>query len=380
MHIPIASLRFLCLILVLGSVPCHGRLLAPPGDWIQEFQHTAALGGHTIRHAQAGEAYLRFLRGLLTGAALECEALAPAANFAKCLDPFRRGRAWPKLGITMAGMARAASISEQLKLIKDSNVPGAYLEAGVWRGGMSIYARASMYVYKLAKRKMYVADSFMGLPPPRNSSLRPDETAYSQKASSNRTLAVGMQHVKNNFRMYGVDSEQVVLVPGYFVDSLPPLREEMVRTGEQIALLRMDGDMYDSTIDILYNLYDLVPVGGIIVVDDWDWKSGCKEGSTARARPLFGAKEAVIDFHAMHEITAVMHDIDGTGAWWQKEKEVQLRRDLYLKTGQRSLKPKIFSGDDYCRMNALWEATQTPAERAKITRLELCQKTDRERK
>jgi len=49
--------------------------------------------------------------------------------------------------------------------------------------------------------------------------------------------------------------------------SLPPLREELLRRGERLAILRMDGDMYDSTADILYNLYELVEVGGFVVID-----------------------------------------------------------------------------------------------------------------
>ena len=131
----------------------------------------------------------------------------------------------------MAGLARMDSIRRQLKLIKRTGVPGAFLEAGVWRGGMSIYARAAMTVYNLTSRTVYLADSFQGLPMPRRESLRSDEVIYAQQL--NGSLAVGVEHVLHNFGAYGIATDKVVPVPGYFVDSLPPLREQMVQQKEQ---------------------------------------------------------------------------------------------------------------------------------------------------
>ena len=58
----------------------------------------------------------------------------------------------------------------------------------------------------------------------------------------NRTLAVGEQRVLANFDRFGVARDQVTTWPGYFVDSLPPLRERLLRTGERLSILRMDGD------------------------------------------------------------------------------------------------------------------------------------------
>lgn len=84
-------------------------------------------------------------------------------------------------------------------------------------------------------------------------------------------------------------------------------------------------------VDILYNLYDLVSVGGYIVIDDYGWASG-EENSNRESHAIFGAKDAVLDFRLVHGIDSPMHPIDGNGAWFRKEHEVALRRDRYLRT------------------------------------------------
>ena len=136
---------------------------------------------------------------------------------------------------------------------------------------------------------------------------------------------------------------------GYFVDSLPFLRNELLESGEKLAILRMDGDMYDSTVDILYNLYDLVAVNGFIVVDDWGWDHSTSEGSARLAKSLWGARDAVMDFRAIHGIevedSQIMYDIDGSGAYWMKTKEVEVQRWRY----ERSLDQNDKSGKDILR-------------------------------
>ena len=199
-----------------------------------------------------------------------------------------------------------------IKRVKEQRLPGSYLEAGVWRGGMSIMATASLQLYGLGAMPVYLCDSFQGLPLPRKGSLRHDEKGYSK---FNSTMAVGMETVLRNFDLFGVPRHAVTAVPGYFVDALPPLRASLLAKQENLAVLRMDGDMYDSTIDILYNLYDLVVVGGYVVVDDFGWGSGASlRMSNQTARSTFGAKMAVLDFRQKHGIEDGEHpmrDIDG---------------------------------------------------------------------
>ena len=141
-----------------------------------------------------------------------------------------------------------------------------------------------------------------------------------------KLLAVGVQSVLANFERYGVPHKQVRPVIGYFASSMPKLREELIARGERLAILRLDGDMYDSTVDVLYNLYDLLLPGGYLVVDDFGWPYRERELS-------YGARDAILDFRHLHGIEDADHampDIDGAAVWWTKAREVDLRRDNYL--------------------------------------------------
>ena len=207
---------------------------------------------------------------------------------------------------SMAGLGRMSSLVQIINSIAANRVAGSYLEAGVWRGGMSILATAALQLAGLGERPIYLCDSFAGLPLPREGSLGKGESFYATRL--NGTLAVGEQRVLDNFDRFSVDRRRVTTVPGYFVHSLPGLREQLLARGEKLALLRLDGDIYDSTADILYhlctahrrlrsicplhsetrpsrltlprlppNVDDLVSVGGYVVIDDFGWRDGIKK-------------------------------------------------------------------------------------------------------
>jgi hypothetical protein len=129
-------------------------------------------------------------------------------------------------------------------------------------------------------------------------------------------------------------------------------------------------------VDILYNLYDLVTIGGYIIIDDFGWDESAVKGDFRLAKPLFGAKQALLDFRMLHGIRAPMKDIDGTGAYFQKTSEVELRRSTYELAVQRKRYTNLTAGaapgrknltkhDYYTLMNE-WEATRSAEE---ITRV-----------
>jgi O-methyltransferase/8-demethyl-8-(2,3-dimethoxy-alpha-L-rhamnosyl)tetracenomycin-C 4'-O-methyltransferase len=105
--------------------------------------------------------------------------------------------------------------------------------------------------------------------------------------------------VKENFSRYGLLDEQTVFVKGFFADTLPKLK------GNQFALLRLDGDMYESTICALDYLYPMLSPGGYIVIDDYGAVPACAE--------------AVNNYRRNHGLSAPMQTIDWTGVWWRKE-------------------------------------------------------------
>jgi len=90
----------------------------------------------------------------------------------------------------------------------------------------------------------------------------------------------------------------VRFLKGWFRDTLPaaPI--------ERLAVLRLDGDMYQSTMDTLVNLYPKVSQGGYVIVDDYGAIPACRQ--------------AVNDYRAANGITEEIRDIDWTGIFWQK--------------------------------------------------------------
>ena len=148
----------------------------------------------------------------------------------------------------------------------------------------------------LRNRKVYVADSFAGLPPP-NPECYPADTGDSLHTF--RELAIPLEQVRANFARYDLLDDDVVFLQGLFQDTLPLLK------AERFALLRLDGDMYESTIVALTNLYPRLSPGGFVIIDDYGAIEACRK--------------AVTDYRINMGISAEFHPIDWTGAWWQKQ-------------------------------------------------------------
>jgi hypothetical protein len=177
-----------------------------------------------------------------------------------------------------------------------NEIPGDFIETGVWRGGACILMRAVLNAYQVTDRRVWVADSFQGLPPP-------DLQRYPSDAESTfhtfEELSVPLETVQRNFEKYGLLDDQVVFLKGWFKDTLPTAQ---IR---RLALLRMDGDLYESTIVALNALYDKLSTGGYVIVDDYHVVAGCKN--------------AVGDFLSARKIpSSRLSEIDGVGVFWQK--------------------------------------------------------------
>jgi hypothetical protein len=206
------------------------------------------------------------------------------------------GRDWPTEAETMVGLRRLENLEECIEVVLRDDVPGDLVETGVWRGGASIFMRGVLKAYSEQSRTVWLADSFAGLPPP-------DAQHYPQDANDphhqyNPYLAVSVDAVKTNFERYGLLDGRVRFLVGWFKDTLPsaPMR--------RIAVLRLDGDMYESTLEALVNLYDRVSDGGFIIVDDYGALPNCRA--------------AVEDFRKSRGICDLLYHVDWTGVFWRK--------------------------------------------------------------
>lgn len=238
--------------------------------------------------------YLTLLQKCLAGTIYEDPPLKVLGN--EIFDTqFREyGWDWPSVAHTMIGEKRLANIRYLVETILMDGIKGDFIETGVWRGGACILVRAVLNAHSVKDRSVWLADSFEGLP-------EPDEEKYPADAGDKfhtfSELSVSMEQVKKNFEKYGLLDDQVKFLKGWFKDTLPgaPI--------QKLALLRLDGDMYESTMDALLALYDKVSSGGFVIVDDYHVVKGCKR--------------AVHDFLSDRNLNPAIEEIDGVGVYWR---------------------------------------------------------------
>jgi hypothetical protein len=213
------------------------------------------------------------------------------------VDPRVReeGRDWPSRAYTMIGLKRLANLEHCITQVLEQAIVGDLMETGVWRGGATIFMRAVLQAYGVSDRLVWVADSFQGLPPS-DAERYPADAGYQLELC--RELAVSLAEVKANFRKFNLLDEQVRFLKGWFRDTLADAPVE------KLAVLRLDGDLYESTILALTHLYPKLSLGGYLIVDDYGAVAACRK--------------AVDDYRAAQAITEEVKWVDWTGVYWQR--------------------------------------------------------------
>ena len=205
------------------------------------------------------------------------------------------GSDWPARAETMCGLRRLGNARRCIEQVLTDKIPGDIIETGVWRGGMSIFMRGVLKAYDVTDRTVWLADSFSGLPVPDVDHYPTDRDL---DLSDWKILSVGVEQVRHNFERYGLLDDQVQFIEGWFRDTLAdaPIRE--------LAILRLDGDLYESTILALESLYPKLAAGGYCIIDDYGVIDSCKR--------------AVTDYRQAQDISEELVDIDGAGFFWRK--------------------------------------------------------------
>lgn len=206
------------------------------------------------------------------------------------------GDIWPSRAHTMIGIPRLDNLQFCVETALQDGIAGDMIETGVWRGGASIFIRGILKAHGIADRTVWVADSFEGLPPA-DRVRYPKESPFEFHRAAD--LAVSLEQVQSNFARYGLLDDQVRFLKGWFRDTLP------TAPVERLAVMRLDGDMYESTMDALVNLYAKLSPGGFVIIDDFNTVESCND--------------AVADFRSTRQITAELSLIAGGGAFWRKD-------------------------------------------------------------
>ncbi|MDX6691169.1 MAG: O-methyltransferase [Solirubrobacteraceae bacterium] len=233
-------------------------------------------------------------RGLL--ALLRACGIVPLRTGARAARAREHGRDWPVFAQTMIGTTRLDSLQDCVDDVLRSEVPGDLIEAGVWRGGAAIFMRGILEARGADDRLVWVCDSFEGLPEP-DPAVRAD--VEGERWHKLAHLRVSEEEVRQNFARYGLLDERVRFVKGWFKDTLPRLSDR------RWALIRLDGDMYQSTMDGLTHLYPRLSPGGYLVVDDY---------------AVDACRRAVDDYREANGVPEPLQKIDWTGVYWQKSR------------------------------------------------------------
>lgn len=206
-----------------------------------------------------------------------------------------KGHGWPLVGETMVSRGRLDHLQSCIEQVLDQEVPGDLIETGVWRGGSSILMRGVLKARGITDRTVYVADSFRGLPEP---DLEKFPADAGDRHHTRSELAISADTVRANFERYGLLDDLVVFLEGWFSDTLPSVRDVVW------SVIRLDGDMYGSTMEALTNLYPRLSVGGFLLIDDY---------------ALPNCVQAIADFREREGISETINHVDES-AWWCRER------------------------------------------------------------
>jgi O-methyltransferase len=205
---------------------------------------------------------------------------------------------------TMTSLKRSRALWDVSSDVIRQGVAGAFVECGVWRGG-SAAIMGRVILNHAEDRKLDLFDSFQGLPEP-NEIDGVKAAVYSGNKSSGLLAPIGQcQADEQSVRQYlcedvGLPESMLRFHVGWFQDTIPQATKEI----GPIAVLRLDGDWYESTQVCLEHLYPLLSPGGIVILDDYYYWEGCAK--------------AADEYRAAHEITSPIIKIDTEACYWRK--------------------------------------------------------------
>jgi len=201
---------------------------------------------------------------------------------------------------TMTSPERIYALKNAVRYLVNNNILGAMVECGVWKGGSTMVIAKTLLKLKCVEREIYLYDTFEGMPAPTSADISytdiPAQQEFVEKKydeNSSDWCYASLDEVKNNIYNTKYPKDKIHLVKGKVENTIPKYLPN------QIALLRLDTDWYESTKHELENLFPRLVTGGVIIIDDYGyWK---------------GAKKAVDEYIEKNQISLLLNRIDHTG-------------------------------------------------------------------
>ena len=241
------------------------QLLLSPKEFLGTFEERISWAGSMVQvndqnlkdltsKDHAALMYIEMIKTFVSGRVFRQAELSVGPQLRKnplSAGPFNEGQRdkgndWTFAGDTMTGSKRLDNVHTLLKDVIENNIPGDYIETGVWRGGSSVLAKAVLEVLDPnSNRNSYVCDSFRGLPPG-------DKKLAAKDAGWDNTpyLEVASDIVANNFIKYGLLDSNVIFAKGFFNETMPPLAEKITT----LSIMRLDVSSSLSLCLLVYSL------------------------------------------------------------------------------------------------------------------------------
>lgn len=203
-------------------------------------------------------------------------------------------------GYTMTSSERIGALVDAVEYVIRRDVPGAFVECGVWKGGSAMAMALSLKQLSAVDREIFLFDTFAGMPQPSEVDIAVDGASamniFSKRRvapdSSNWCLSA-LDEVRANLAHTGYTMERIHFIEGKVEDTIPR------HAPEKIAILRLDTDWYASTKHELEHLFPLLSDHGVLIIDDYGhWQ---------------GARKAVDEYFSEHNIRILLNRIDDTG-------------------------------------------------------------------
>jgi len=195
---------------------------------------------------------------------------------------------------SMASTQRLVNTIKSCRYVVENNVPGDFVECGVWRGGNGILAK-SIFEYLGSDKNVWMFDTFKGMTEPTSVDVEAiDQTSAQIKFLENQTEThnewcyASLEDVQKNCLDAGVDVGSFTFIKGDICETLKINKN----IPEQISVLRLDTDWYESTKAELEVLYPRLSNAGVLIIDDYGHWEGARKAveeyfSSQRYKPLF---------------------------------------------------------------------------------------------
>ena len=202
---------------------------------------------------------------------------------------------------TMTSVHRLINTLKSCYYVVENNIPGDFVECGVWRGGNAILAK-KIFEHLNSDKKVWMFDTFEGMTAPTNVDIEAinqisaeNKFAESQTNTHNEWCYASLEDVQKNCSDSGIDIAALKFIKGDVCDTL----KKPDNVPDKISVLRLDTDWYESTKAELEVLYPKLSNGGVLIIDDYGhWE---------------GARKAVDEYFSLQKYKPLFNVIDRTG-------------------------------------------------------------------